>query len=70
MTTGPEDESALELRVLADAWHQTRPHWRDGKAREFESHHWQPLFSETSSYLDACAQLNNVLSQAEYETAD
>jgi len=45
---------AQNARDLANQWHQTKTHWRDAKAIEFEKRYLEPLpglVSKTTSIM-------------------
>jgi hypothetical protein len=57
-----------QFRLLEDAWHDALQHWHDDVLRDFDTHHWTPLQTESRLYLDALRKLMEVLRTAEHDT--
>jgi len=48
---------------LTTSWQQTRSHWRDAKAREFEERYLVPLVEEISRVGPVLEELDAVLTK-------
>lgn len=60
-TSGVENLLAQALKNLSAEWQQTRDHWRDRKALEFEKDYLEPLPHHVSKAANTIKQLNEVL---------
>lgn len=52
---------ATLTRELLARWHQTREHWRDDKAREFEERYILELESAVNSAASGIADLERII---------
>jgi hypothetical protein len=52
------------LKELRARWEETRAHWKDEVAQDFDDHHWQPLETQTEITLRAIDRLSEELAQA------
>lgn len=57
-------ELAAAWSVLASQWLETRSHWRDAVALEFEGRCWSELHQQTQELLRAAKRLDDTFSQA------
>ncbi|MBL9157045.1 MAG: hypothetical protein JNJ70_06225 [Verrucomicrobiales bacterium] len=48
-------------RELLRVWQDTQESWRDGKAREFDTHYMQPMFDAVDHAAAAIEDLDKVL---------
>jgi len=55
---------AAAWSVLASQWLETRSHWRDAVALEFESHCWDELYQQINELMRAAERLDDTLSRA------
>jgi hypothetical protein len=52
------------LKELRARWEETRAHWKDDVAQDFDDHHWRPLEMQTEVALRAIDRLAEELSRA------
>lgn len=57
-------------KLLKENWLETRQHWRDRTAEQFEEKYLQPLGERVQLALAAVNHLYEVLDQAEKELGD
>jgi hypothetical protein len=55
-------ELAAAWSALARQWQETRSHWRDAVAHEFEGRFWNDLHQQTHELLRAAERLDDTLS--------
>lgn len=60
----PSQQLVAAWSALASQWLETRSHWRDSMALEFENSCWNELHQQTQELLRAAKRLDNVLSRA------
>jgi hypothetical protein len=54
---------AALTKELHARWRETREHWRDEKAREFEQRYMDDLLSSVTNTLNSIDTLERILSQ-------
>jgi hypothetical protein len=52
------------LKELRTSWDETRAHWKDDVALDFDQRHWQPLEIQTEIALRAIDRLSEELAKA------
>lgn len=55
---------AAALSAMASQWLETRSHWKDAAARDFEGYCWNELHWQTQELLHAADRLDDILFQA------
>ena len=66
-TSGLENNIAQALKNLSAEWQQTREHWRDGKAAEFEKTYLEPLPHHVARAVSVITELNALLRQVRHD---
>lgn len=59
-----------ETKKLKDKWLETKPHWRDKAAKDFEGKYLEPLIPNLKLALAAIHELAEVIDDAENELGD
>ena len=57
-------------KQLKDKWHDTKVHWKDKAAAEFEKTYLQPLIPNVKLALAAIHELSEIVTEAEKELGD
>jgi hypothetical protein len=57
-------------KILKERWGQTKEHWRDATAEQFEEQYLRPLGEKVQLALGAVDRLSEVLQRAEKELQD
>lgn len=52
------------LKDLRARWEETRAHWKDDVAQDFDNQHWRPLEMQTEIALRAIDRLSEELARA------
>ena len=50
-------------RDLSSQWHQTKDHWQDVKAQEFEHKYLEDLFASVDAATEVIDQLDKVIAR-------
>lgn len=59
------DPTTAHWHALDALWHETRNHWRDSVAADFESTFWRGFNEQVVELVLTMEQLNDALEQAE-----
>jgi len=57
------------LSTLRERWEETKSHWSDQVARDFEKNHLAPLESQSNSAIRGMEKLSEVLNRLKHECA-
>lgn len=66
----PIGRTQKETKRLKDAWEQTKVHWKDKAARDFEEKYLQPLIPTLQLTLAAVYELAETVDEAEKACGD
>ena len=59
--SGSKNRLVAITKELSKRWEETKNHWRDAKAQEFEQRYLQELFANVDKTITAMDKLNELL---------
>ena len=59
--SGSKNRLVAISKELTKRWEETKNHWRDAKAQEFEQRYLQELFANVDKTITAMDKLNELL---------
>lgn len=67
--SAPQSHAEATLRAFRAHWQNVRQDWDDEVADRFEREYIDPLSSRVDRFKQACAKLNEAISEAERDLA-